>query len=116
MAAASQARRHDPSLEIVALEKGSYTSYSACGIPFLVGGVVEGGIERLVAKTPQKFRNDLRIDVRTRHEVTGIDLDAGKVEVRNHEHGRTITIGFDRLHIGTGKMLLEVNCHPLGIR
>nr|MBA2281979.1 FAD-dependent oxidoreductase [Acidimicrobiia bacterium] len=102
MAAASQARRHDPSLEIVALEKGSYTSYSACGIPFLVGGVVEGGIERLVARPPQKFRDDLRIDVRTRHEVTGIDLDAGKVEVRNLEHNRTITIGFDRLHIGTG--------------
>jgi NADPH-dependent 2,4-dienoyl-CoA reductase/sulfur reductase-like enzyme len=67
-----------------------------------VGGVVEGGLERLVARTPQQFRDDLRIDVRLRHEAMAIDLDAGKVEVRNHEHGRTFHMGFDRLHLGTG--------------
>src|SRR5206468_7852059 len=38
MAAASQARRRRPDLEIVALEKGRWTSYSACGIPYVVGG------------------------------------------------------------------------------
>lgn len=102
MAAAAQARRLDPSLEIVALERGTRTSYSACGIPFVVGGEVEGGTDRLVVRTPQRFRDDLRIDVRIRHEVTGIDLGAGKVEVRNHEHNRTLTVGFDTLHLGTG--------------
>ncbi len=35
-----QARRRQPYLEIVALEKGTWTSYSACGIPYLVGGDV----------------------------------------------------------------------------
>lgn len=102
MAAASQARRLDRSLEIVALEKGHYTSYSACGIPYLVGGDIDGGIEALIARHPKQFRDDLRIDVRIRHEVMAIDLDAGKIEIRNHEHGRTINMGFDRLHIGTG--------------
>ena len=29
MSAASQARRHDPQLEIIAFERGAYTSYSA---------------------------------------------------------------------------------------
>jgi NADPH-dependent 2,4-dienoyl-CoA reductase/sulfur reductase-like enzyme len=102
MAAASNARRRDPTLEIVALERGNWTSYSACGIPYLVSGAVQGGLDRLVARAPQTFRDDLRIDVRLRHEVTAIDLDAGRVEVRNHEHGRTFWMGFDRLHIGTG--------------
>jgi NADPH-dependent 2,4-dienoyl-CoA reductase/sulfur reductase-like enzyme len=102
MAAATNARRRDPDLEIVALEMGRWTSYSACGIPYLVGGVVTGGVETLVARTPQQFRSDHRIDVRLRHEATEIDLDAGKVEVRNHEHGRTVVLGFDRLHVGTG--------------
>src|SRR6187549_3080683 len=87
MSAAMQARRQQPYLEIVALEKGSWTSYSACGIPYLVSGAVEGGVEALVARKPQQFRDDLRIDVRLRHEVQGIDLDGGRVEVRNHEHG-----------------------------
>lgn len=102
MGAASQARRRDPSLEIVALERGSWTSYSACGIPYLVSGAVEGGVEALVARAPQTFRDDLRIDVRLRHEATAIDLDRGRVEVRNHEHGRTFWIGFDHLHLGMG--------------
>jgi len=100
MAAAAQARRRAPDLEIVALEKGHWTSYSACGIPFLVGGSVHG-IEDLVARRPEEFRA-IRIDVRTDHEVTGIDLDARKVEVDNREHGRTFQLGFDLLHIATG--------------
>ena len=102
MGAAAQARRRDPSLEIVALERGNWTSYSACGIPYLVGGVVEGGVDRLVARTPQRFRDDLRIDVRLRHEVTAIDLDNASVEVHNEEHRRTFHMGFDRLLLGTG--------------
>ena len=41
MSAASAARRRDDNLEIVAFERGPYTSYSACGIPYFVGGLVE---------------------------------------------------------------------------
>ena len=68
MAAASQARRRNDGLEIVALERGNWTSYSACGIPYLVSGEV-GELEELVARTPQEFREQLRIDVRMQHEV-----------------------------------------------
>ena len=101
MAAAAQARRRDPSLHIVALEQGRYSSYSACGIPYLVGGEVDD-VDRLVSRTPQQFRDTLNVDVRLRHEVTALDLQAGTVEVRNHEHDRTLKLGFDLLHLGTG--------------
>ena len=106
MAAATQARRRRPDLEIVALEKGRWTSYSACGIPYVVGGDVDG-IERLVVRTPQEFRDRHLIDVRTRHEATAIDLDKRTVEVRDHEHGRTYTTGFDLLHLGLGAVPLR---------
>ena len=33
MSAASVAKRRDPDLEVVAFERGPYTSYAACGIP-----------------------------------------------------------------------------------
>ena len=101
MAAASQARRRQPYMEIVALERGNWTSYSACGIPYLVAGDVAGPDE-LVARTPEEFRDQYRIDVRMRHEAMGIDLDAGKVEVHDHARGRTFQLGFDVLHIATG--------------
>ncbi len=101
MAAASQARRLSPSLDIVALERGTRTSYSACGIPYLVAGDVAEP-DDLVARTPEAFRRDHRIDVRMRHEVTGVDLDARTVEVRSLVHDRTFRLGFDQLMIGTG--------------
>jgi NADPH-dependent 2,4-dienoyl-CoA reductase/sulfur reductase-like enzyme len=102
MAAASQARKRRPDdLEIVALEKGRWTSYSACGIPYLVGGDVEH-IDDLVARSPERFRSHYRIDVRTRHEAMAIDTANQRVEVRDHEHDRTYTLTYDELHIGTG--------------
>ncbi|MDQ2724390.1 MAG: FAD-dependent oxidoreductase [Actinomycetota bacterium] len=100
MAAASVARRRNPDMEIVALEKGPWTSYSACGIPYLIGGEV-GHLEDLISRPPEKFR-EVRIDVRTGHEATGIDLDARTVEAYNMAHDRTYRLGFDLLHLATG--------------
>ena len=101
MTAASQARRRRPDMEIVALERGSWTSYSACGIPYHVAGLVDE-LDDLVARTPQQFRDRQRIDVRMRHEATAIDTAAGTVEVRDLERGRTFELGYDQLLIGTG--------------
>jgi len=101
MAAAASARRQDPSLDVVALERGRWTSYSACGIPYLIGGEVKD-LEDLVVRRPQELRDSLGIDVRMRCEAKAIDLDAGKVEVRNTEQNRTFQLGFDLLHLGTG--------------
>ena len=57
MSAASQARRLRDAgeLEIVAFERGHFTSYSACGIPYWVGGDVAGP-ERLIARTAEEHR------------------------------------------------------------
>jgi NADPH-dependent 2,4-dienoyl-CoA reductase/sulfur reductase-like enzyme len=100
MAAAAQARRRSPSMEIVVVEKGPWTSYSACGIPYLVAGDVHQ-LGDLVARRPDEFRA-MRIDVRMAHEAKAIDLAAGKVEVHNLEHGRSFQLGFDLLHLATG--------------
>jgi NADPH-dependent 2,4-dienoyl-CoA reductase/sulfur reductase-like enzyme len=101
MSAASQARRRKPYLEIVALERGNWTSYSACGIPYLVAGDVDDPSD-LVARTPEEFRDTYRIDVRMRHEAMEIDLDSRTVEVRDHGRDRTFRLGFDTLHLGLG--------------
>lgn len=101
MSAASQARRRrgPDDLEIIAFEKGNYTSYSACGIPYFLGGVVES-VDKLIMRTPERFRDKYDIDARTGHEVTGIDLDARTVTVRSQE-GESI-VAFDQLVVATG--------------
>lgn len=100
MTAAAQARRLAPEMEIIAVEKTRWTSYSTCGIPYLAAGTV-GKVDQLVARTPDQFRA-MRIDVRTEHEVVGLDLDARRVEVSNLAHGRSFYLSFDMLHLATG--------------
>jgi NADPH-dependent 2,4-dienoyl-CoA reductase/sulfur reductase-like enzyme len=101
MAAVSQIRKGAPDAQIIALEKGTQTSYAACGIPFLVGGEVEGGIEQLVARSPEQHRK-AGLDLRTRHEATAIDTTARTVEVHDLDADRRFTLEFDQLLIGTG--------------
>jgi len=103
MTAASQARRSVPAadeLEILAFERGEFTSYSACGIPYFVGDVVHE-YEDLVARSPAEHRRR-GIDVRTRHEVLGIDLDHRTVRARDLTGGAEADHGFDQLVLGTG--------------
>lgn len=101
MSTASQVRRMRPDVDVVALELGTRTSYAACGIPYHVAGLVPE-VDDLVARTPDEFRNRQRIDVRLRSEAMGIDTAAGTIEVRDHAHDRTYTLGYDHLLIGTG--------------
>jgi NADPH-dependent 2,4-dienoyl-CoA reductase/sulfur reductase-like enzyme len=101
MAAAAQARRLQPYLEIVALEKGGWTSYSACGIPYLIGGEV-AEIDDLVALTPQELRDQHKVDVRLHHEALGIDAKERWIEVRDQLRQRSYRLEFDQLHVATG--------------
>jgi NADPH-dependent 2,4-dienoyl-CoA reductase/sulfur reductase-like enzyme len=109
MSAASQARRQRRAedLEIVAFERGSYTSYSACGLPYYVGGVVEDA-ERLIARGPEAFR-ERGIDARIRHEVEEIDLKLRRVRVRRLADGHASWEAFDQLVIATGAVPIRPN-------
>jgi NADPH-dependent 2,4-dienoyl-CoA reductase/sulfur reductase-like enzyme len=103
MSAASQVRRlrKRSELEVVAFERGQYTSYSACGLPYYVADEI-GAIENLVARTPEEHRAN-GIDVRINHEVTQIDLDARTLTVIDYDaNGRENTEPFDQLVIATG--------------
>ncbi|MCW2724509.1 MAG: FAD-dependent pyridine nucleotide-disulfide oxidoreductase [Frankiales bacterium] len=102
MSAASQARkrRDGDDLSIVAFERGRSTSYSACGIPYWIAGTVTREAD-LISRSPEQHRAN-GIDVRTRHEVVGIDLDARVVHVRDLDAGADVTEPFDQLVYAAG--------------
>ena len=101
MSAAAQAKRiAGDAVQIVAFERGTYSSYSACGIPCWVAGDVSGP-ERLIARSPEAHRRN-GIDLHMRTEVEEIDLAAGRVAVRDLAAGRSYREGFDALVIATG--------------
>ncbi|GGT97984.1 FAD-dependent oxidoreductase [Streptomyces lateritius] len=102
MSAASQARRlkKPGELEIVAFERGHFASFSACGIPYWVGGDVAERDE-LIARTPEEHR-ERDIDLRMRTEVTELDVDGQRVRTRDLESGEEAWTGYDKLVIATG--------------
>ncbi|MFJ4572449.1 FAD-dependent oxidoreductase [Streptomyces sp. NPDC098085] len=102
MSAASQARRlkGPDELGIVAFERGHFTSYSACGIPYWVGGDVTER-DDLIARTPKEHRAR-GIELRMRTEVTEIDVAGQRVRALDRETGETYWTDFDKLVIATG--------------
>lgn len=104
MSAASQALRTAAEagrdLDVVVLERGDWTSYSACGIPYWVAGDVEHP-QMLVARTAAQHRAN-GIDLRMRTEATRVDLDAQTVEAHDLTSDATETLPYDQLVVATG--------------
>src|SRR5690242_13073886 len=97
MSAAARARRIDPALEIIVLEKGPIVSYGACGLPFFIEGLVRQA-EQLIVYTPEYFRKERNISVRTGVQVAAIAH--ARREVHLGEGGERVH--YDRLVIATG--------------
>ncbi len=102
MSAANTALRHAQpgEVEVVVVERGHYTSYSACGIPYWIAGDVADG-DQLIARTPEQHR-EAGIDVRMRTEATAIDLEKQTVSVRGVDDGSTEDLSYDELVLATG--------------
>ncbi len=100
MSAAARARRLDEHAEIVVLERGEYVSFANCGLPYHVADeITDRGA--LLLQTPESLRAALALDVRTGHEVTGIDPAGRRVTVRTPD-GRSEEMGYDALVLAPG--------------
>ena len=100
MSAASRARRINPQMEIVVLEKGDFVSYAACGLAYYVSGLVANP-EDLVVYTPEYFRDQRGIYVLTRHQA--LEIRPGKKQVMvQQSSGDVVPTDYDKLVIAAG--------------
>jgi NADPH-dependent 2,4-dienoyl-CoA reductase/sulfur reductase-like enzyme/rhodanese-related sulfurtransferase len=76
-------------------------SFANCGLPYHIGGDIPER-EALLLQTPESLRESLGLDVRTGHEVLGIDRDARTVAVRDLGSGREYVEAYDALVLATG--------------
>ncbi|RQH02544.1 FAD-dependent oxidoreductase [Natrarchaeobius oligotrophus] len=104
MSAASKAKRENPELDVRVFEKGEWVSYAACGMPYYVKGDVDR-LEDLVAVTPEEFREQRNVDLRTNHEVVEIDPNGRTVTVE--ADGERFDQAYGSLLIGTGARAIE---------
>jgi NADPH-dependent 2,4-dienoyl-CoA reductase/sulfur reductase-like enzyme len=100
MSAASQVKRRQKDWQVTVLEKGRFTSYASCGIPYYLAGDVED-FDDLVVVTPEQFREKRGIDVRMGWEATSIDIQEKVVTART-DRGSLEALPYDRLLIATG--------------
>jgi NADPH-dependent 2,4-dienoyl-CoA reductase/sulfur reductase-like enzyme len=96
LSAAARARRIDARLEITVLERGGSVSHGACGLPYYVEGRI-GSIDSLVTYTPEYFRRERNICVRTDAAVARVEHGRRRVVLEGGE-----AVPYDRLVLATG--------------
>jgi len=104
LSAAARARRIDARLDIVVLEKGPVVSYGACGLPYFVEGRVREA-RQLIVHTPEYFRKERNIEVRTGARVVSIAHPRREVELQSGDR-----VHYDHLIIAAG-----ARCDTAGI-
>jgi NADPH-dependent 2,4-dienoyl-CoA reductase/sulfur reductase-like enzyme len=106
LSAALQARRADPSAEIVVLEKGRRISYGACGLPYLLEGQVSS-IDQLTVHTPAFFEKDHNIRIRMQCEVVAVEHARREAVLSSGER-----VHYDRLVWAAGARPARVSQEP----
>ncbi len=99
LSAASKAKRMYPDLDVIVFEKTFDVSFSACGMPYNIADPLRG-IDDLVVRSADVFRNKQGIDLRLNHTVESIDREAKVVHGRSD--GKEFSESYDKLLIATG--------------
>lgn len=99
--AATKARRNDGTAEITIYESDQDISYSACGLPYYIGGEVDD-LEVLTPRDAAYFKEKYDIDIKIQHEVVEIDPKLKTIKVKNLSTGALISDTYDQLIIATG--------------
>ena len=99
--AAARIRRLDENAEIIIFERSGYISYANCGLPYYIGGIIDGK-EDLTLQTPESFYRRFRIKAKVNHEVTGIDVKNKTVSVTDLKTGMGFTESYDKLILSPG--------------
>jgi NADPH-dependent 2,4-dienoyl-CoA reductase/sulfur reductase-like enzyme/peroxiredoxin family protein/rhodanese-related sulfurtransferase/TusA-related sulfurtransferase len=98
--AAARLRRISEHAEIILIEKGPYISYANCGLPYYLGEIIKDR-ENLFVQTPEKFANELNIDVRINSEAIDINTVKREVSIQTKE-GEVYQERYDKLLLSPG--------------
>lgn len=100
-ACAARARRLDEHARITIFERGPFVSYANCGLPYYVGNVIQKQ-KSLLAATPEEWRINFNVEVRTCSEVVEIDRKAQTLSVEELESGHVNPERYDALVLAPG--------------
>ena len=100
MSAASRAKRQQPDMNVIVLEKTADVSYSACGMPYAIGDP-QREMDGLIVRQADVFRRKQGIDLLTSHTVQTIGPENRMVSGATST-GEPFSYDYDKLLIATG--------------
>ena len=99
--AASKAKRIDPNAEIKILQEEPVVSYGACGIPYVIEGVIDD-FRELIERTADEFKRKYDIDVIVNTQARKIDTVRKQVHAADLKTNDELVFDYDSLIIATG--------------
>jgi len=112
LAAASQARRNAPEIEITVLESGEHISYGTCGLPYYISGIVDD-INKLFVYSPDFFEEKRKIKILTRHKVTAVNPNKKELTVDTVDSSEQKYFNYDKLIICSGAKPIDIKVKGL---
>lgn len=106
--AAAKAKRINPENIVELYTRENMVSYSACGLPYFIGGIVPN-VNNLMVRSVEEFKKS-GIDVFLNHNCTKINPDSKTVEFNNEK-----IVSYDELIlcIGSNPITPDIKNYPL---
>jgi len=99
--AASKAKRIDPSADVKIIQEESVVSYGACGIPYVIEGIVNN-FEELIVRSADEFKSKYGIDIIINTHAYEIDRFRKQVHTTDLRSGKETIFDYDSLVVATG--------------
>jgi len=99
--AASKAKRIDPNADVKIIQEESVVSYAACGIPYVIEGVINN-FEELIERPPDVFKSKYDIDVIVNTRAHKIDSFRKQVHATHLQSGKETIFDYDFLVVAIG--------------
>ncbi|MBD7916501.1 FAD-dependent oxidoreductase [Clostridium sp. Sa3CUN1] len=110
--AATRLRRLSEEDNIIMFEKGPHVSFSNCGLPYHLSGVIDE-VDKLLLMSPEKFKAQYNIEARVNSEVLAIDRKNKEIEVKNYLTGEVYKESYDKLILSPGAKPIVPNIKGL---
>lgn len=99
--AAAKVRRLSADAEIVLLEAGPDISFANCGLPYYIGGDIQSRA-KLILQSPESFRDQYQVEVRTHTLVNRIDRKMHRVYAVDTRSGEETVFEYTKLILAQG--------------
>ena len=93
-------KREKPEFDIVIYTQEDLVSYSACGLPFYIGGQIKES-QNLIIRKPEAYK-EAGLNLFLKYKLTKINPKNKTIEILDIENNRTFIDNYDKLVLATG--------------